>query len=408
LPSTSTPALPDTSAIASLGTSTTGLTDTSATGSTNVASFTGQSEGLGLQTSSVGSKSVPADTTNRPSDTDMSKREEKIPLKELGNFKDLWDPYEVTDVPIFWHIPKAGGSTIKDVVGSCHRFTMATEFGVTDGHDKDTKIAVVYPKAPGDADGDRSPFVNVDTTTVAGIQRAKTMGFADSGLADCVVTPFVYEANDLFTSTAEGRLFSVFRHPIDRAVSMFYYIQVATWEPTYKPELQSWTLEQYAQSDVVENNWMTRLLSNTLAGDLSEEHLQTAMEVVRRKFLVGIMKKLEESMTRFEKFFRWKYHVNPTNQESCRNRLINGGSNTNKKNKKQKPKPGDPVWDMLLAQNVYDMQLYEYIETLFDEQDAFVAGYPDDFRLVDSTCCKCNPPTYPKEGFTCPKKVLNN
>lgn len=59
---------------------------------------------------------------------------------------------------------------------------------------------------------DRSPFVNIDSTTVAGIQRAKDMGFADAGLADVVVSPFVYEMNDLFTDTAKGRFFSVFRH----------------------------------------------------------------------------------------------------------------------------------------------------------------------------------------------------
>ena len=54
----------------------------------------------------------------------------------------------------------------------------------------------------------------------------------------------------------------MFRHPIDRAVSMFYYIRVADWEPSYKPELQGWKMDQYATSDIVENNRMTRQLSN--------------------------------------------------------------------------------------------------------------------------------------------------
>lgn len=40
-------------------------------------------------------------------------------------------------VPMFFHIPKAGGSTVKDIVGTCHRFIMATETGVTDGHADD-------------------------------------------------------------------------------------------------------------------------------------------------------------------------------------------------------------------------------------------------------------------------------
>ena len=184
-----------------------------------------------------------------------------------------------------------------------------------------------------------------------------------------------------------------------------FFVSLA--EPSYMPELQSWTLEQYATSSVIENNWITRQLANQPSGDLDDRHLKIAMEVIRRKFMVGIMKKLKESMTRFEKFFRWKYHVNPTNQEACRERLTGGGSNSNEKNKKEKPKPGEPLWDLLAAQNLFDIQLYEYIETLFVEQEAFVTGMPDDFRNIDATCCKCDPPTFPPEGFACPKKVIN-
>jgi len=328
-------------------------------------------------------------------------------LEELVNFKDSWDPFEKTDIPVFWHIPKAGGSSIKDAMGGCHRFVQATEFGITDGHDADTEVAIVYPRVPGDADTDRSPFVNIDSSTVAGIQRAKAMGFADAQLADVVVSPFVFELNDLFTQTAKGRFFSVFRHPIDRAVSMFYYIRVADWEPSYKPELKDWTLEQYAQSDIVENNWMTRQLSNQLGGDLTEENLSKAMEVVRRKFLVGLMSQIEPTMARAEKFFRWTFHVNPPNQDACRDRLMSGGANSNKANKKEGPKEGDEAWTLLAHQNNFDLQLYSYIEQLFVEQEDFVKELPDNFRNVDATCCKCYPATFPPEGFECPVPVKN-
>jgi len=228
------------------------------------------------------------------------------------------------------------------------------------------------------------------------------MGFADSGLADAVVTPFIYESNDLFTPTAKGRLFTVFRHPIDRAISLFYYLQVADWEPTYDPELVNWTLEQYAVSDKCENNWLTRQLSNQLDGDLSDEHVQKAMEVIRRKFLVGLMTQMPATMLRLERFFRWTYHVNPANQEDCRENLLGGkGSNSNAKNKKSKPVPGDVDYDLLAAQNQYDLQLYGYIEALFGEQEQFVADVPEDIRNIGSTCCKCGPPTFPPEGFEC-------
>jgi hypothetical protein len=59
-------------------------------------------------------------------------------LQELENFKDNWDEWDPTDVPIFFHIPKAGGSSIKDIMGTCHRFVMATETGITDGFGEDT------------------------------------------------------------------------------------------------------------------------------------------------------------------------------------------------------------------------------------------------------------------------------
>mmetsp|Transcript_28865 Transcript_28865/g.43366 ORF Transcript_28865/g.43366 Transcript_28865/m.43366 type:complete len:235 (-) Transcript_28865:504-1208(-) len=234
------------------------------------------------------------------------------------------------------------------------------------------------------------------------------MGFADSGLADAVVTPFIYEANELFTPTAKGRLFTVFRHPIDRAISLFYYIQVADWEPSYRPDLQEWTLEQYATSDVAENNWMTRQLTNQLEGDLNDDHLALAMEVIRRKFLVGLMTQIGRTMERFERYFRWTYHVNPPNQEACRVRLLQGGSNTNASgNKKDKPQEGSEAYELLRLQNMYDLQLYEYIESLFEEQDEFVQDIPADFRNIDATCCKCYPATFPPEGFTCPLAILN-
>ena len=228
------------------------------------------------------------------------------------------------------------------------------------------------------------------------------MGFADSGLGDAVVTPFIYEANDLFTPTAKGRLFTVFRHPIDRAISMFYYLQVADWEPTYDPALKDWTIEQYATSDKIENNWLTRQLSNQLGGDLSQEHVDKAMEVIRRKFLVGLMSEMKSTMTRLERFFRWTYRVNPANQETCRDDLLSGGSNSNSKNKKEKPKEGDEAWDLLAAQNSFDLQLWGYIEALFNEQEQFVADVPEDVRNEGATCCKCDPPTLPPEGFECP------
>jgi len=329
-----------------------------------------------------------------------------ISLVELDNFRDITEPLRESDLPIFLHIPKAGGSTVKDIIGTCHRFVMASEKGILDGHGDDADISIVYPGG-GPIGQDRSPFVNVDTTTLRGIARAKEMGFTDSGFADAVITPFIYEVNDLMTPTSKGRLFTVFRHPIERAISMFYYIQIADWEPTYDPEVQFWTIEQYTQSSKVENNWLTRQLSKQPDGELTAANLKIAKDVIRRKFLVGLVSNIEATMERFEKFFRWKYHVNPLSQEKCRQQLIAGGANSNYRNSKPKPELGSKEWELLEAQNKYDLELHEYIEALFNEQENLVINLPESFRNIDATCCKCGPPTYPPEGFDCPVSISN-
>mmetsp|Transcript_66081 Transcript_66081/g.97877 ORF Transcript_66081/g.97877 Transcript_66081/m.97877 type:complete len:190 (+) Transcript_66081:1421-1990(+) len=44
------------------------------------------------------------------------------------------------DIPFFWHIPRAGGATMNDVLGSCLQLTLASDAGGRDGHDKDKAL----------------------------------------------------------------------------------------------------------------------------------------------------------------------------------------------------------------------------------------------------------------------------
>mmetsp|Transcript_39766 Transcript_39766/g.58398 ORF Transcript_39766/g.58398 Transcript_39766/m.58398 type:complete len:389 (+) Transcript_39766:2-1168(+) len=303
-------------------------------------------------------------------------------LQLLTGFKDSWEDYNKDDLPVFWHIAKAGGSTIKDIIGMCHRKVLASEAGVTEGHDEDTEIAIIKLG--------NTPFVNVDPTKLAGLERAKQMGLGTSGLADTVVTRFIYESDGLFDETHKGRLFSMFRDPIDRAISMFTYLQYADWEPTYNPELAKMTVEEFAMSDLIENNYMTRTLANKLEGDLDDGDLSVAMAVIHDKFLVGLLSEKEQTMERFEKYFGWRYFVNPANQERCREELLSGGHNANKK-KMEKPGPDTEAYRLLAHQNSYDIALYESIVRLFEQQQQLFTNIPDGYRLFNATCCKCEP-----------------
>lgn len=283
---------------------------------------------------------------------------------------------------------------------------------------------------------DGSNFVNVDTTTIEGIERAKQMNLAGSELAEVIVIQHLYEAEKLFDPNHRGRLFAVFRHPVDRAISMFYYLQYgkfnillllnmkekrpysfifstffyythallwffgffitsAKWEKYYHPELSNMTLEEYGNSNLVENNFMVRLLTNVLRKELFQHDLVRAKLILKRKFVIGLLDNFEESFGRFEKYFGWKYRENPLGQEECRAKYLSHGDNTNKEKKKhhlETVTPGTPAYEALVRQNEWDLQLYKYIEELFEEQKQMFLNVSDEYRMEGATCCKCDDP----------------
>ena len=302
---------------------------------------------------------------------------------ELINLKNTWDRHEPNDIAILWHVRASGSSVIRHAVGGCHRLVQASGFGMrNDQVTVGDQVGVIYPT-------EGSPFVNIDSTTLEGIRHAASIKFADAQVADLVVSPLVYETNELFTQTSKGRFFAVFSHPVDRAVRLFYTMQ------DEQPALREWTLERYARSTYQENNYLTRQLSNQFEGPLDESHYRKAMEIVRDKFLVGLSSKMNESLDRFEKYFRWTYRIHPKNQERCRSRVLWREKDLQNKIKKRMPEEGDSIWAWLIHHNAFDLRLYTYIEKLYEEQAVFVKGAKKSFRNWDTTCCRCSPATFP-------------
>ena len=48
------------------------------------------------------------------------------------------------DVPFYWHIPRSGGGTMNDVLGSCLHLTLAADAGGSHGHDQHEVCTVFY------------------------------------------------------------------------------------------------------------------------------------------------------------------------------------------------------------------------------------------------------------------------
>ena len=117
-----------------------------------------------------------------------------------------------SDIPLFWHILKSGGTTVKDFYAECFGFIEATEAGVFGGHDKDETLQVIQ-LAPDEG----SPrYVNVDTTTASGIERAIKLNLIPTNMADLVFTPLLHESSEMFNPNQKAQMFGLFRHPVGK------------------------------------------------------------------------------------------------------------------------------------------------------------------------------------------------
>ena len=210
-----------------------------------------------------------------------------------------------------------------------------------------------------------SQYVNVDTTTIPGIQRAVDLGLANSGLANVIVSSYFHESAALFDLNHQGRAFIMFRNPIERATSMYYHRvkELNNLDPSI-------TIEEYAQGNGIENNWMTRFLANRMTGELTKEDLERAKEILKDKFLIGFLDDMEESVYRIMKYNGWKYSQDENQkmkQEDCLHDLATVGSNINP-NTYDIPKRGTQAYALITWQTQFDTKLFEYARELFDYQ----------------------------------------
>jgi hypothetical protein len=152
---------------------------------------------------------------------------------------------------------------------------------------------------------------------------------------------------------------------VDRAASLFYYLQHADWEPTYAPELKYTTLAEYQSSGTVERNWMVRFLIGKESEALTVEDLEYAKGILAQKMLVGLTDRMEKSLRRFGSYFGWDHREDWTD---CLAKF----STSTGRNSFQHPKvqPGSLEWEAIVQNNEYDMALYQYAVEQFENQAA--------------------------------------
>lgn len=294
----------------------------------------------------------------------------RVPLPQfldenMGNVEEQFRPER--DTPFFWQIPKAGSTNALAYFTICMELTEASRNGLSARSDH---LEII------EMDGHK--YVNVDTTTQRGLAHARSLGLPASNMADVVSSAYAADvAEHLFDPVHHGKMFAIFRHPIERLASKFFYLREATWERTYNPEYQHMTIEQYARDPtMVGENWMTRMLVGKMEAKLVPDDLQIAKDILERKCLVGLMSQMEESLERFQRYFGWELTDGVRGKtfqtgEECKHSFFHPEETKGRKfNSHEHPKVerGSRDWDILATVVDYDLELYVHAVRLFDAQ----------------------------------------
>jgi hypothetical protein len=197
-------------------------------------------------------------------------------------------------------------------------------------------------------------YLNVDMTTIPGLERARNLQLANSGLVNILYSPLFYPvAEKIFDANNTGRMFTLVRHPVSRAIAVYLTT----------PNPAGISIDQYIHSGQLQNNYLTRVLINKLQGDLVKEDLEIALDTLRRKFIIGLSDRLSDSLERFRHFFGWPDY--DATKAGCLDTAL---SLNDELMNQTISVEGDNLWNAVLLQNYFDAQVYEYAKVLYDEQ----------------------------------------
>ncbi|KAL7499269.1 hypothetical protein ACHAWT_006890 [Skeletonema menzelii] len=276
-------------------------------------------------------------------------------------FRQSVDEGKGRDVPVFWRIPRSASSTVEDVMSNCYHLAVASALGTRQGHDQDQTLSIVQ--------FGNAKFVNVDMSNPAGIERAKAMNLGTSNIADAISTPFLYETASIFENVPDsGKCFTMLRHPVDRAISLYFRYQSDDSNPN-TAQYKGLSIDEYAEQST-ESNWMVRFLTSKRAGSLSWHDLESAKEVFGRKCLVGLVEKAEESIRRYERFFGWGDNRGSGYNSCVGDRLVKAD-----KRNQHDSFEGTNAWEVLRKKNEYDVLLYEYAKNLYTQQSTMYENF---------------------------------
>merc|ERR1719410_126543 len=182
------------------------------------------------------------------------------------NLADLTTPFHPEngdDIPFFFHVPLTAGVMIQSILAVCYDLVQASNFWATK-EDFNEPLKIISSTT------NNIKYVNINTENEQDIERARNFDLVNQNLVDVILSPQLILSSSIFTSKHQGRMFTLLRHPIERAAHM-YHVKRQRYN-----HVSTMTLEQYANSMYMESDWLTRFLSGKKTGTLTNNDLLVA------------------------------------------------------------------------------------------------------------------------------------
>jgi hypothetical protein len=240
-----------------------------------------------------------------------------------SHFRKVGDIKKTNEVPVFWHIPKAGGESMKRYIREALHFK----------------------------------FVDISACLGHATQESCFQTRVSEGIALSSTDLLAAEKVLALSGNYVGRIFTMIRSPVDRVVSFYHYCRQATWENCYADFQAYPTLASFVESKDMPNNPYTRLLSG-IRGEGYD--LGAAKQLLQDYCLVGLTENYTNSANRFNKFF-----TSPAGAfiKSLEKEVPHDNSHGH-----PSLHPGEPLWDRISTLNADDIQLYNFAKKVFQEQ----------------------------------------
>jgi hypothetical protein len=308
--------------------------------------------------------------------------------------------------PVVWDVPLSGSESLQTIFGSCLHLVQCTHDHSYSHHTTgssaqrklmelvtrdDVKAAIEQsntmkmnkqhesyePQKPLHPQTEEDPalmtefhrastYVNVDCSSSEGVDRGIAHNLAKSDLVDIYYSRDPYDIARLFAPPTEvyGRGFVMIRNPIRRAVATYKRLQIK------RPDIiGDMTLEQFATSHLLQDNFLTRTLSRNKDAPLTEADVDLAKEILKRKFVVGLYDQFEDSVRRMEAFFGWKL-TNGIN--SCQAGIVQQEFDLGYND--FETLSYDSAYAAIAEKNKADLDLYKFGEYLFKYQERVLFG----------------------------------